>query len=392
LEDLKMSKYEVFEALKNGVKVYDLSDIVEEDFLQAQEILDNGDYTSNIDAEHAYNNRVYNEFVGVYECLVDSKKEYQRFEIMLHECIDSSEWTAYPSIEDWMSNKIEDNGRVYRMGKWLKKQGFPQSIIDFYSSQTRTDKEKYYLTISDLPQHIVGMTYNASDWKSCQHPDNAESIHLGGTLHDNRILIGMLHKSLDDLQNMEDLLLARVVMRITGYEGKTFLYPSRVYGNSTHQDIMERCLDMIEEIGVMPLEVKYNHGDGYENMLRIREVANGSFTSYMFADVHIDETVEEEVEAECPMCEGSGKYEVWASRIERDVEVKCPACNGSGDVTAYVCIEIDEYIEVEEEAEIFTYADDYEHEGHKTVIQLHRKRFEEYRKRVNMIGVNEDVL
>lgn len=366
--EIKVQKLNVIQTLKTGVKVYDLSDIVEVDHAQAQDILDNGDYTNVIDSDSAYSERIDNGLVGVYECMIDSKDAYNRFADLL--IMDGSCANAFPSFSDWMTNKIERGRTKQSLVKWMKKEGVSQDIIDFYSSQLRTDKERYYFTISDLPQHIVSMSLGV-DWDSCQHPDREEAIRLGGSLYDDSLVIGMLHKRIEDLHDMEDMLLARVLFRVVRYEGATHLVPSTYYGSVDSKEVMDRCIRQLEELSIHSKHIRFRHGiDEEEDMLTISQEANGAYDMVVFDDIHVYEEIRHSEEIECPMCNGYGMYGVTALMASKDVEIDCPMCKGLGVYKIVVECDIDEVIEVESPIELLTHNDDYTHDGNRVFIDV----------------------
>lgn len=375
---MTIENVKAIQTLKNGVKVFDLADMVEEDFSEAQNIIDYGvhDY---IDTESAYRYRVNHEsFVGVYQVSIESKREYTRFiELMREEELAC----AHPTFEQWQENKITDeHSRTAKLGKYLKKHGASESLRDFYSAQLRSGKETMYITISDLPQHIAGMTYYASNWRSCQHPDSYESIHLAGSLHDDTLLVGMLHKDMEDLEDMDGNLLARVVMRIVrDEEDRLHLVPSRVYGKDTNQRKFNEGLRQLAELNIHSRDIRFIVGqDNYEDELELRMEANGSYELHTTDIVWIEQMIEQEVECDCPMCEGDGKYEVWSDRFDKDVKIDCPLCNGSGEYVAYVMAEVEEEIEIEDNAEILPYTDDYYHGGRYVNIKVNAERLKEH--------------
>lgn len=373
-EPSKMQTLRYSSMLRSGVRVYNLSDVVKADFEEAQDILDYGEYTRDIDAESAYEERLYNGFTGIYECAIDSIDEYNKFVDML-----PSDTSYYPSIEEWKSNRIVYEGRIIKLGKWLRKQGFSQDIIDAYSQQVRTGKERYYFTISDLPQHIAGMTYYSDVFESCQHPDHEDSIHIAGALYDNGLLVGMLHKNIDDLDNMKGLLLARVLFRVVDYQGAYHLIPSRYYGNVKTKDIMHRCIKQLEERHIHNKDIRYDMCiDDDHDKIEIRERANGKYMIDMIEDVHIYESIDHNEDINCPLCLGNGKYKVWSKRSNKEIGVPCPLCFGDGKYTVNVKQEIDEIVEINDRLPIPPYADDYEHNGNNILITVKGEKMREH--------------
>ena len=377
-----VAEIKAVKVLANGVKVFNLTDITEADFHEAQSIIDSGMHCY-IDAECAYEERVDNAFIGTYQVEIDSLTEYNRFIDMLLQ----HSLPMIPTLEQWKDNKIEVEGRTIRLGKWMKKESVDNDIIDFYSAQTRTGKERYYFTISDMPQHIAGMTYYASDWRSCQHPDSEESIHLAGSLHDDSLLVGMLHKDMEDLQDMDDKLLARVVMRIVeDQHDNVHLIPSRYYGNkdNRNKDIMDRCLVELDELNIHSRSIRHDDwNDESYNKLILTHTYNGDYEMTVNDIVWMDEHVEEEFTNDCPMCEGSGKIERWSERANDDVEFECPCCGGSGEVTSYFEEHVITEVDIETDAEIEPYQDDYSIISYQVRINVDAGRLAEHNNKWN---------
>ncbi|TWN76612.1 hypothetical protein [Bacillus licheniformis] len=375
-----MQDIKPFNILRSGAKVYNLKDLVKANFEEAQNILDYGEYTKDIDVESAYEERLHHGFTGIYECCIDSIQEYNNFVSML-----SPDTSYYPSIEEWKNNRIVYEGRTIRLGKWLKKEGYTQDIIDSYSAQVKTGKEKYYFTISDLPQHITGMAFYSDTFESCQHPDHEDSVHLAGALYDNGLYIGMLHKHIDDLEDMEGLLLARVLFRVVEYQGVTHLIPSRYYGSVETKDIMDRCIRQLEEKHIHTNDVRYDMFiDDDNDKIQIKQRANGKYHMSMIEDVILHEEVNHDEDIDCPLCSGSGKYKAWLKKSEKEIDVPCPMCFESGKYKVSVSHVIDEIIEVEDCLPISTYADDYTHNGDHILIDVKASKMREHMEKYPM--------
>lgn len=278
------------------------------------------------------------------------------------------------TMEEWKTGKMSNGAKV---GKSMRKAGVSQRIIDFYSLQTKEEKE-VYLTISDLPQHIVGMSYycEMGEWdgmggSSCQdtrHDDEHYPIQLGGSLHDKKLFIGMMHDKLEDLEDMEEKLVARTMFRYVTVDGKPTLIATTLYGNNDTKDLLKNALNSLEEQDIY-------YSTAWDGNWRVKEDVRedgtgGSFEMVVSEDVYIYETIEEDVTVDCPLCNGNGEYEVYSDRIERHVEVDCPACGGSGSVETMVSIDVDTYVTVEDTAPIKPYAEKYSHCGHYVEMNI----------------------
>lgn len=410
--------------LKNGVKVYDLYSFVSADFDEAQDILNSGSYTENIDAYCAYNERVKNNFVGVYQVKVERKGDYERFidnlknekhhldkeygdklhdlwlswirnEMSSHEYATqrnllTDEWNKkkkscncslcsfrIPSFEEWKNGKYKiDDKREMKLGKALRKAGFSQYLLDFYSQQIKTEKDVYF-TVSDLPQHIAGMSYYAEigSWDgysgtSCQDPrhNGSESIHLAGSLHDNKLFIGMLHDSLDDLKDMRNKLLARTMMRLIHIDKTPVLIATTYYGNNETKDILHYAIEQLKEVNIFSNDFLGGYDSEY-----VVEKANGYYVMPVFDTVHVYERVRTTEYVTCPMCDETGEIEVYSNRLGIEGRTTCPACGGDGTIDVEVDRIVDEWVEVEGEKEIDPYNEGYSHYGNHIEIRVQKE-------------------
>lgn len=408
---------------KNGIEKILVE--VKPDFKEAQKILDLSEYTNIIDVESAYEKRsVGNNFEGTYRIMVDRYDNYNQFiskieeikikeelrikkEIGIYSLFDlfdrvmtkDVEYSYYqktrdelyqkleeikaknkilnfaiPSFEEWKSNKLE-NGQ--RLAKAMRKAGFPNELLDYYSAQVKTEKEVYF-TITSLPQFIAGMSYySPGNWdgmggKSCQCPEIGEryAVKLAGSLHDDKLFVGLLHYDLNDVYDMKDKLQARTVLRyVSNLKGAPALISTRYYGNNETKDLMNECLKRLEEVTeIYSNEVLCNHD------MAVEEAANGAYELPIFEEVYINEwyTVDEYVNVECPMCEGYGDYELWIDEIEDTHTIECPACHGRGEiqVNVYEDVYVDEYVDVEVTQNVLPYFEDYAHYGYKVIIKV----------------------
>jgi transcription elongation factor Elf1 len=421
--------------LKNGVEVYSLE--VENNFREAQNILDLGETTTaNIDAENAYNHRVSNDFVATYKVKIERNEDYQRFTDMIRDAKrhninekrkhlnnardilrsyyddavnqEDKDFALYqwklldnwfhsdnntcdcsicsfriPTIEEWKANKYQiDEKRTMKLGKALGKAKFNQSIIDFYSLQTKTEKELYF-TVSDLVQHIAGMSYYAEEdsWDgyngtSCQNPkyDTDMAMSLGGSLWDNKLFVGMLHESLEDLEDMTDKLIARTILRLIHIDKKPCLIATTYYGNNDTKDMLHNALNQLNEVDIYSKDIR----NGYDREY-IEESANGWYNMPIVKDIHIRETIECEVEVECPHCEGDGETSVYVDEAGEHVNIECPCCGGSGETYAMVYNEIDEWREVEIDRKLSPYDEGYSHDENMISIRIDTKELRRIR-------------
>jgi hypothetical protein len=412
--------------LKNGVQMFSTG--LENNFDLAQEILDLGTATENIDAHYAYNERVSFAGVGTYEIKVERREDFERFEEMLDK--EKSEekmklWTERRreameivlkfedgiitreeettlineiherynkmfasckkgsfevTFEEWKEGKTT---KGMKLGKALGKAKFSKELLDFYSQQIRTEKS-VYLTISDHVQNIAGMSNffeegstNFYGGTSCQDTrlDTGMSISLGGSLWDNKLFVGMLHENMEDVHDMQDKLLARVVLRYVHIDGSPCLIPSQYYGNNETMSALHYALNQLSEMEIYSEDVR----DG--DLERVKERTNGYLEIHQFEDIYFCETFEDEVEVQCPMCYGDETVTRYNS-CDNEIEVSCPCCSGSGVIHASYYIDIDEWVEVETEQEIAPYADDYTHCGSFMTIRVNEDLIKEKRRAI----------
>ena len=376
---------------------------VEKDFKEGQNILDLNRYTRDIDVESAYNDRVKNNFEGTYIVNVERISDYERFidilekekrshymelnkkfkeefkeeekkyrndEINRNE-LDDDELLkevnctcklcsdTLPTFEEWKTGKTL-NGQ--KLGKKLRKNGVNQEILDFYSQQIK-EESKTYFTISGLPQHIAGMSYycELGTWdgmkgSSCQdtrHENEDYPVRLGGSLHDNKLFVGMLHDNLEDLEDMTDKLKARTIFRLVHIDDEPCLVATSYYGNNKTKGMLKRVLESLNSFNIF--------GNEFLGHNRHRERANGIYTMYRTDDIYVCEEFEEWQYVACPCCGGDGYKALYSHRMDRYIDAKCPACSGNGSIETLVTVYVDEYVEVEEEEDIYPYNECYEH-------------------------------
>jgi hypothetical protein len=400
-----------FTTLKNGVQKFMVE--VENDFSQAQDILDLASATENFDSEYAYNVRKDFDGVGTYAIKVERKDDFSRFlsklseeknhvrneyfetrnaisnkfyndEITREEAIEQLNKVdeAYNNreqceckkcqfsitFEEWKTGKMSSGAKV---GKTLGKAKFSKELLDFYSQQIKTEKQ-VFLTISGNVQFIAGMSnfaeedswdgYNGTSCQDTRHDMNY-CIQLGGALHDNKLFVAMLHDSIEDLENMQDKLKARVIMRYITIDNKPCLVPSQYYGNNETKDLLHYALSQLSEVEVYSRDVR----EGEREL--IQERVNGAFEYNVHDEIYVCETFEDEVEVECPMCDGDETITRYTNN-DTEVEVQCPCCSGSGTIYASYYVDIDEWIEVEVEEEILPYTDDYSHNGYNMNMRV----------------------
>ncbi|KZR57530.1 hypothetical protein [Pseudobacillus badius] len=354
---------------------------IEHDYEESDRILESGDVTSSYMSETYFNERVENPFLGTYLVTVERVDDYESFlKTLLDDCIISNILPDFTiTFEEWKSGYVREGKRVAKIGKYLRKKGFSQYTIDFYSQQIKTEKE-LYITVSDRVQHITGMSYYSTmDWtgmsgSSCQDPRNEyeECVRLLGSLYDDRLLIIFMHETFEDLQNMQEKMMARTMARIVSYEGCKYLIGTKTYGSMENIDLLEKSLRQLNEFRI------FEHTQMYDGDYRHSERTNGTCYITETDEVHIYETVDEYVWCECPRCQGDGEITVY-DRFGNSHDVSCPVCGGNGEVETNVFVEVDEYREVESNEEITPYDEGYIHYGSHIQIRLDTKLLETYK-------------
>ncbi|MCY8015563.1 zinc finger-like domain-containing protein [Bacillus haynesii] len=344
---------------------------IENDFGEADRILESGVVTSNYLSENYFNERIENDFTGTYPITIERITDYDKFiRVLLDDTITLNKNIDFSiNFEEWKSGYKQDGTRQIKLNKYLKKQGFSQYTLDYYSQQIKTEK-RLFLTVSDRVQHITGMSfYSNEEWDgiggtSCQDPrqEYEECKRLLPSLHDNKLLVAFLHDSLDDLEQMNGKMLARTVCRIVNVNGKQFLIGSNRYGNNETKDELEKALRQVNSFNVFSLEQMEGGEMHFED-------TNGSFYLDYHEEVHVCESFEDNVLCDCPACGGTGEYTI-TTRNDRDVEITCPACEGDGQIEQYVYVDIDEYIDIEDEEEMKPYNEGYYHYGNRIAIPL----------------------
>ncbi|MCP8973137.1 zinc finger-like domain-containing protein [Bacillus licheniformis] len=344
---------------------------MENDFDEADRILESGDVTSNYLSENYFNERIENEFTGTYPITIERTTDYDKFiRVLLDDTLTINKNIDFSiNFEEWKSGYKQDGTRQMKLNKYLKKQGFSQYTLDYYSQQIKTEK-RLFLTISDRVQHITGMSfYSTEEWHgvggtSCQDPrqEYEECKRLLPSLHDNKLLVAFLHDSLDDLEQMDGKMLARTVCRIVNVNGKQFLIGSNRYGNNETKDELEKALRQVNSFNVFSREQMEGGEMHFED-------TNGSFYLDYHEEIYVCESFGDYVNCDCPACGGTGEYTVTTSN-DSDVEITCPACGGVGHIEQYVSVDIDEFINIEDKQEIMPYNEDYYHYGDKIAIPL----------------------
>ena len=265
------------------VKIHTLE--TKNDFSEANNILEMSYITAPYSAEDYYKERTEQakKFVATYEIEIDRKGDYEEFKTIANNatyhlkeegyynltynerCLIDDErqekrrWLRTITFEDWKNGKYQ-NG--IKLNKKLRKEGFPQSVMDFYATQIKTEKVVYF-TITDRVHDVLGMSnfakedsfdgYNGTSCQDTRH-DTEYQIHLIGAIADSNLLIGQLHYDLEDVEDMQDKLKARILMRQwkVKHDEKEYSICKgvKLYGNQATKSELKQCLECLEAEGL----------------------------------------------------------------------------------------------------------------------------------------------
>lgn len=352
---------------KNGVVKYDtINGFITEDIFSAQELYERYeiDLMNEFNVFDAYKNRDErtNKFVGTYGVVPNLLPEYRNFlnrftrnrydKIIAKVLFDKG---IFPTFDEWKSGKKKVKGRNIKLGKWLQSHGVSSDLVSYYASQNKV-ADKVYLTISDNPTHVLGMTsYSDGTWDSCMGLDYGGdyNVRLAGALNDTKLLVCFMHKDLEDIEDLEGNVSARVLLRLFKHEGKDLLISTNYYGSSHNQQLLDSALVQLEPIGVMSKGVK-NKPD-----TELKEPYNGDYKLVQKHQGYVNGEYEEYYYVPCPVCNESGKFELFIPELNDTIESTCPTCNGTEEIEYLVSIALDEEVMVESEVLVTPYVEGY---------------------------------
>ncbi|OMQ06781.1 hypothetical protein BXO87_01890 [Bacillus sp. GZB] len=349
---------------------------VEQSYSEADDILESGNITEEYaNSEIYYSERVENNFIGTYPVIIERVEDYGDFlKVLVDDIVLMNKSINFSiSYEEWKTGYKVDGKRKVKLNKFLRKQGFSQYTLDYYSQQIKTEKS-LYLTVSDRVQHIAGMSfYSTGDWNSmggtsCQDPRNEyeECLDLLPSMYDNKLFIAFLHEDVEDVADTSEKMLARTMCRLININGKQFLIGSQLYGNNETKDELDKALSLLNSYNVFSLSQMI------EGTTVHIEQTNGQFLLEGEDEVYLCNDFEELVNCECPACGGSGEYTVENNRGS-SVDIECPVCGGSGDYETFVHASVDTYVTVSDERELEPYSEGYTHFGNSIKIRIDEK-------------------
>lgn len=269
-------------------------------------------------------------------------KRYHEESIDFEEYKELVKFTKSITPSEFQENKKDG----MKLGKLLKRKGFSNGAVDYYSALDRK-KEELYITITSAPQAIAGMSNHGKGWTSCQMTADgggSYNTHLLGSLADDKLLLMVITKEpLTEWEaDMDDVILARSCAHVFSYDGVNVLVPVGVYSSAYHVS-MNTGIKHVQGLGLKVLPTQ----NGCGSSIRLTaEAKQAEVTRYAYIYDEISEEVD--VSCECPLCNGYGNYTAFVSD-ETEVDIECPLCQGSGEYETTVYIEetIEDEVEVE---------------------------------------------
>lgn len=347
---------------------------------QAQELFDRGAHTQNIDVHEVYNKRVNNPFEGTYQLEVAAQYEYERF----MNKVKDYEGMERITFHAWFNNSLQlDYKRTIKLTKYLQRMKVSQTVIDFYSEQSRYDDDMVYFTISSNPYHIAGMTYfNNGKWNSCQRFTDVRSVYLAGALHDDKLLIGFIHSAMDDVNDMANKMLARVILRVVHIDGKPHLFPSKYYGDNEGKAKLHACLKALEYKHIHSSDIRFRNNLNKEtesDKMAIKESANGYATIDFVHTVEVNGSASNSLS--CPHCAGARYVNVTIKDLDIMTTTVCPLCEGMGIYYKHDDTPCKKAIETVTRLSVPSYTDDYSHHGNYIKMLIHGNKLKEHLKK-----------
>lgn len=212
-------------------------------------------------------------------------------------------------------------------------------------------------------------------------------MRLAGALHDDKLHVAFLHEKLEDLQDMEDKMLARVIMRPVEVNGEIVLVPTKYYGNNTTKDQLHKALEQLAEVGIYSVDI-VNREYEEDTTEWLSMDTSGGYEMTVIEDHTHEETIDEYVSCDCPACDGDGTMTrefTLHNGNDVDFEFECPVCQGSGSYEVNVYEEIDTTVEVEATTTITPY---HENEGSH---YSYDEYYGTYQIRINLDKVKRDM-
>jgi hypothetical protein len=308
------------------------------------------------------------DYARLYDSEDEKKKKFDKVK-------EVKEFLNSLTYDNFINNRLE-NGT--KLSKKLNKMGINQTVLDWYSSIEKIEGDAY-ITISAMPHVVAGMTnYNDGSWSSCQktyHGGDRYNQRLIGSVYDTSLYVAFLHENLEDVKsidNISDSFMARVIMKEVNYEGFNILVPTKLYGKNENTQTLERGLELIQELNkrVFGKEVS---GRLSESEVITNDFDGGYYTSYTdYVTSYV--TFSDDVEIDCPLCEGDGEIELdFENPITEEYDyrdVSCPMCDGSGSYYVYIEYEEDVEEKIEFESRVTAYNEEYDIDEYHNVVRI----------------------
>lgn len=247
------------------------------DMTDYEELYDRINYESYIESSYRYS--LYNErdlkkaiafeIEGYCNNFLEWKQKMEEFHRVFYLYRNNEEYEEYLRLlkiirelteEEFLTKK--KNGM--KLGKWLKREGFEQSVLDYNGSVERdTTKKRYLFIVNPFEYAILGMSALAKfdSWDgymrtSCQdwRHDTHLHKHLDGSLCTKELVIGQLieleeneeAERFTSYESMEDRLIARVNLFIFEEDESIFIKRNTLYGNSKTKTALREVLEVVK--------------------------------------------------------------------------------------------------------------------------------------------------
>ena len=250
------------------------------------------------------------------------------------------------TLEEWKQRKLA-NGQ--KLGKYLKKLGFPKEVLDYDGSLERVDGKRYGLILNPCPWAKAGMSslarkgsWNGFNGTSCQdirNHDGEYPKHVLGSIVNDYYTIQMIELKDGDVVtdfNSYEAMVDRLEARVNAWNFDGRLRTQDIfYGSSRTKQIMQDLINQLAEAG---LDIQIGEY-GCEDSLSLEEFI-------ITIEEAITVCVDDYYTITCPACCGRGTVDEWDKDDNRHT-CECPACCGSGEYEIYIEAKGEEEIERE---------------------------------------------
>lgn len=268
-------KKNIIERGKNFMELIRTFTLLDEtDYEALYDAINDESYISSTYRYSLYNERdlkkaIGFEIEGYCNNFVEWKAELEDLHRVYYRYTNNDEYDRYLHLlkvirdlteEEFLSKR--KNGM--KLGKWLKREGFEQSVLDYNGSVERDAvKKRYLFIINPFEYAILGMSALAkfNSWDgymgtSCQdwRHDTYLHKHLDGSLCTKELVIGQLieleanedPEKFTTYASMEDRLIARTNLFIFQEDGAVFVKRNTLYGNSKTKAALKDVLEVVK--------------------------------------------------------------------------------------------------------------------------------------------------